>query len=158
MQHVRSLASPPDGCPDSGLSVASMGLDAAELAVLTLQRHFFRSFAEPASQSWIQALTLGEECFPHHPRGEVALLVLTQVQALRQTRREVFRFSNPWCPGCSASLTRDELALVQLLRARTAEALAACASALSSQEANPALVIATTRLAEALSPIAPKFH
>lgn len=158
MQHLRPSAPCPDSAPDR---IAAHGLDGLDRAVLTLQRHFFRSFAEPATQSWIQALALGDEAFPRLPRGEAAILVLTQVQALRSQRRRVFRFSNPWCPGCSESLTQDELALVRLFRAARQGSepdLALLASDLCDAAANPALVLASLALAEALCPPAPRFH
>lgn len=145
------------------LSVHDLGLDPVDLAVLTLQRHFFRSFAEPAAQGWIEAFAFGGAAFPQLARGEAALLVLSQVQALRCQRRSTFQFANPLCSGCARYLTADEVDLVGLLqaaRARSYNQMQARAALLSGGTLNQGLETATGRLAEMLCPESktPRFH
>ena len=161
MKHERTK---PATCPDTAADsfpVVGLGLQPGELAVLALQRHFFCTFAEPATQGWMQAFALDDGGLAHLPRGAVALLVLTQVQALRAVRRSPFRFSNPFCPVCSRRVTPDEMELLSLLRnCQTARDLAtAHAARLSDGVLNPGLELASARLAEALTPVSPtRFH
>ncbi len=159
---MKDFATSP-ACPEAAsdaVSAHALGLDADEQALLNLQRFYFRSFAEPASQGWMHALAGAEEAFPHLPRGEAAILVLIQVQALRGVRRSAFRFSNPFCPACRLRLTPDEVALATLFRTcRAAQSPRTLAAALSDDTPNPGLEIASTRLAAALCPQAPsRFH
>ena len=54
MKHHRPSACPER--PDDAVSVFAMGLDPVDLALLALHRHYFRTFADPASQAWMMAL------------------------------------------------------------------------------------------------------
>lgn len=101
--------------------VADAGLDPAEVAVLTVARHYFQSFAFPQSQAWINGFARAEQMFPpgsgRARAAEIAVAVLAAVQAMRGTRATGFRFSNPDCPGCSRILSVHERQFIEVLAA-----------------------------------------
>lgn len=152
MKHHRPSACPER--PDDAVSVFAMGLDPVDLALLALHRHYFRTFADPASQAWMMALAEDDPAFAHLPRGEVARLVLILVQTMRGVRRSAFRFNNPFCPSCALRLTADEIDLCGLWQSsrQSSAELHTRAAILSDGESNPALEIAALRLSEALRP------
>ena len=95
--------------------VASAGFDADERAVLNVMRYFFQSFTRSSTQGWMGAFRHALDVFPPEHAANVALAVLSVVQSMRMSRREVFRFSNPDCPGCRKILCDDERQLIGIV-------------------------------------------
>lgn len=98
--------------PKDAMLLANAGLDRYEVSLLTIMRYFFQSFAQPHSQGWLQAFRAADTTFPQDRAAGLAMACLTVVQNMRASRRDVFRFSNPDCPGCRAVLCTDERHLV----------------------------------------------
>jgi len=88
--------------------VSALGLIEAERHVLTIARLFFQSFARPASQNWMAAMEEAEAFFGEDDGPVVAARTLALLKVIRQTRRSVFMFNTPGCPGCSAVATEQE--------------------------------------------------
>ncbi|WP_371169260.1 hypothetical protein [Aliiroseovarius sp. 2305UL8-7] len=91
------------------------GLDADERAVLHVMRYFFQSFTRSSTQGWMGTFRHALDQFPADQAANVALAVLSVVQNMRISRREVFRFSNPDCPGCCKVLCDDERQLIGIV-------------------------------------------
>lgn len=98
-------------------NLADSGLDADERAILLVMRHYFQSFTQPQSQGWIMAFRAALQHFPHDHAANVALVTLSVVQAMRMSRCEAFRFSNPDCVNCSQLLCEDERQLIGVVAA-----------------------------------------
>ncbi|AXI46743.1 hypothetical protein C1J03_12355 [Sulfitobacter sp. SK012] len=86
----------------------SAGFDNHEHILLTAARLYFQSFAEPHSQSWMQALSLTQVHFGQFDGPIIAIRLLTALQAMRCTRRSIFGFNAPQCATCSKVLTEHE--------------------------------------------------
>lgn len=97
--------------------VSELGLSRQNTAVLQIARCYFQSFAQPASQSWLQANRVAktELCAASAP--EIAVAVLEMVQNLRLARRSTFHFSNPFCASCSRILTAHERLMMATFKA-----------------------------------------
>lgn len=92
-------------------------LDDIEKAVLEISRYYWRSFAAPATQSWLCALQIAAERFGPNSGGEIGLGVLAAVQAMRMSRSSCFHFNNPVCAGCASILSDDERRFINVFRA-----------------------------------------
>lgn len=110
------------------ISVQNAELDQDERIVLEMMRHLFQSFAQPASQGWLNAFYVGMDHFPEDNAANITLATLAVVQNMRTSRREVFRFSNPNCRTCSKILSEDERQLIGVVAA-TRRGARSCAHA-----------------------------
>ena len=103
-----------------------LGCDADEIAVLGVLRHLFTTLAEPDSQAWIKALDMAGVQFGPARAGQVVLNLVGVLDAVRATRRQSFKFSNPNCGCCARIVTEPEtqlmLALHELRRGRDGQA------------------------------------
>lgn len=100
-----------------GTSVESAGLDAFELGLLAVARHFIVSFAAPETQSWTVAFKIASERWGISEGARAAATVLVVIEEMRLARKSVFRFSDPNCPNCRQSLTPNERHLMLILHA-----------------------------------------
>jgi hypothetical protein len=123
------------------------------IGTLALQRHFFQSFCQPHSQSWMHGAVIAAERFGDLDGPRVWYAVLAQVQAMRRARPSVFVFANPLCPHCRQTLTEDErhlaLALQDIRQGRAAWARAHALCLTEGADCDGFLQ-ATTRLAAVL--------
>lgn len=97
--------------------LAQLPFDADERQVLRIARMFFRSFAAPASQSWISGVGVALESFDHNVAPHIYVATLGAVQSMRQARRSIFRFNDPCCAHCAATVTDGERLFLSGLRA-----------------------------------------
>ncbi|PRY92891.1 hypothetical protein BCF33_1754 [Hasllibacter halocynthiae] len=95
----------------------ALSFDAAERDVLTIARHYFRSFAMPGTQSWIGGIGAALAAFDHDRAPGLAVAAVAAVQAMRQARASTFRFNDPCCPDCARRITRHEKAWLGALAA-----------------------------------------
>jgi hypothetical protein len=93
------------------------GFDQVETLCLTLARLFFVTFATPASQSWMRAFQEAEQALPDLDGRSIGFQVLDVLKAIRSSRRSVFMYSNPDCPGCQRIVTEHEFRLISALSA-----------------------------------------
>jgi hypothetical protein len=97
--------------------VATLGLDAFELAALAIMRLIFASFADPASHAWLRAARAAETCFEDGDAGARFLDLLRVVREMRMARQTPFRFSNADCACCAGVVTEAERHLMLAMRA-----------------------------------------
>lgn len=97
--------------------VADLRLTLEEQIALTLARLFFQSFAGARSDGWVAAMAEAEARFGHRDGPIVAARLLAALQAIRQSRRSVFMFNSPACPGCAAIATEHERRMMRALSA-----------------------------------------
>jgi len=106
--------------------VSDLPLTLEEQIALTIARHFFQSFAQPASYAWINAFAEAEARFGMDAGPGIAARLLAGLQAMRRARRSVFMFNSASCRGCAAIATEHErrlmLSIHALRRRRTSEA------------------------------------
>lgn len=91
--------------------------DALESALLDIARLYWQTFAAPGSQSWIRALKQAQQQFGPSRGGEVGLMILAVVQAMRTSRSSCFRFNNPDCRFCAAIVSEHERQFMNVFRA-----------------------------------------
>jgi hypothetical protein len=95
----------------------ALPFDADERQVLHIARTFFRSFAMPETQAWIGGVGAALRGFDHAAAPHIYVATLGAVQAMRQSRRSVFRFNDPCCPDCADRATDGERLFLGGLRA-----------------------------------------
>jgi hypothetical protein len=109
---------PSDHSPsDDALPMDLLGLDAFEMGLLSVLRHFLVAFSQPESQAWQAAFTIAIERWGDATGPQIAAGGLGVLQALRRARRDEFLFANPGCLTCRKLMTGDEAALMQMLQA-----------------------------------------
>ncbi len=105
-----------DRRPDHGrLSALDWGTE--EVAVLTIARHYFTSFAVPHRHGWMGALGHALRVFGDDRGPAAAFAVLSMVQAMRSARQSPFNFNSADCPNCADRLTGNERTFMSALRA-----------------------------------------
>lgn len=108
--------------------LAELRLTPEEQIALTLARLFFQSFAGTRPNGWVTAMAEAEARFGDRDGPIVAARLLAALQAIRRSRRSVFMFNSPACPGCSAIATEHERRMMRALSAlRRGKATAAYA-------------------------------
>ena len=100
-----------------GVSIATLGYSRDDRAVLGIARHYFHSFADPAGQGWLGAVSLGLQHFGDDHGPKLAVATLGVVQAMRRARWSMFHFNSAACPRCSAFATAHEQQLMAAIRA-----------------------------------------
>lgn len=105
------------GLEGRGTPIASFAYTDQEKAVLAIARHYFTSFAAPQCQGWIAGISYALCEFGDRRGPEIAVAVLSAVQAMRQARRSTFCFNSPDCESCAAHVTPHEQTLMSALRA-----------------------------------------
>jgi hypothetical protein len=131
--------------------------DSTACAVLTVQRHLCRSFAQPGTQGWMSGLIIAIESFGSGTGPALFATIAAQMQAMRQARGALFTYADPLCPGCRARMTPDEQQLTLCLRAlRQGRVAAAGRHALVLCEGEPPtrFLDATAQLADLLPRLA----
>ncbi|WP_425052779.1 hypothetical protein [Psychromarinibacter sp. S121] len=107
-------------CRDSrswrGEPVDRIGFTGREMAVLTVARHFFSSFAAPERQGWIAAFSSALASFGHGEGPNNAVSILCAVQAMRSARRSTFSYNNADCGNCARFVTGHERSFMAALR------------------------------------------
>lgn len=96
---------------------SDLALDTVDRAVLDIARHFFHSFAEPKSQSWIQGFATADQLFPAPFGATFGHAILSMVLELRCSRRDVFDYLAPESPEAQSVLTDEEKYFVLALKA-----------------------------------------
>jgi len=104
-------------CPARGAAIDRLGYSADDHGILTIARYYFHSFADPAGQGWIGAVSTALKQFGDRRGPAVAVATLGVVQTLRRTRRSDFHFNAPACPRCAAHATGHEQQLMAAIRA-----------------------------------------
>jgi hypothetical protein len=94
------------------LTVAGSRLDAFEQASLGVMRFMASSLATPQSQHWREALHLAAHAWGPVQVPALAFGLLNVLDAMRMTRKPMFRFSNPACPECRLRLSQHERQLM----------------------------------------------
>jgi hypothetical protein len=102
--------------PSQDQTLDESGLDADEIGILAISRHYFQTFALPESQGWLHAMVIAADRFAQHGGPEVAYATLAAVQAMRHARTTVFHYSNPLCLHCRNVITGDECQFMATLR------------------------------------------
>ncbi|MEP3844609.1 MAG: hypothetical protein ABJM43_04625 [Paracoccaceae bacterium] len=92
--------------------LADTSFDGAERQCLDIARLFFNTFALPSQQHWIRAFAFAELVFDYESGARLATLILKVLQSIRISRKSVFTFSNPDCPGCARILSEHERRLM----------------------------------------------
>ncbi|WP_299739392.1 hypothetical protein [uncultured Roseobacter sp.] len=92
--------------------VENAGLSSSDIACLEILRFFISTFAAPRSQNWMRGYEHAEVTFGPTHGPIVASRLMAVLQAVRLSRRSIFTFSNPDCPGCARILTEHERRLV----------------------------------------------
>ncbi|MEM9198237.1 MAG: hypothetical protein AAGD12_10330 [Pseudomonadota bacterium] len=107
------------GCDQHGRGtpIASFAYTDQEKAVLAIARHYFTSFAAPQCHGWISGISCALCVFGDRRGPEIAVAVLSAVQAMRRARRSTFCFNSPDCDTCAAHVTPHEQTLMSALRA-----------------------------------------
>jgi len=104
-------------CPTRGAPIGSLGYSADDHGILTIARYYFHSFADPAGQGWIGAVSASLQYFGDRQGPAVAVATLGVVQAMRRSRWSMFRFNSADCPRCAAHATAHEQQLMAVIRA-----------------------------------------
>jgi len=107
-----------DACAHHGFgaAVGELGYDEIDRQILAILRHYFTSFAAPERQGWVSAIAASMRDFGDARGPEIAVAVLSAVQAMRGARRSTFRFNAPGCPNCARFVTDQERLLMTALR------------------------------------------
>lgn len=100
----------------------TLRLDRFEHSILQITQLMCQSYAHPHSHAWEKALLMSKERFGTIGGGVVATAVLELLNALRKSRRTTFKFTNPFCPCCRASVSECEMRLLAIIKGkRTAQ-------------------------------------
>lgn len=114
-----------------------LGLDPAERALLGIARLMFQTFSPADVGDWIAALTRAEAAFGPAQGAMIFARLARLLQCMRQSRRSVFLFNNPACPGCAAIVTEHERRLMlALVAARQGQAARAAIEVMMLCEGN----------------------
>lgn len=97
----------------SAQSPADIGLDICECAILDVSRHFFCAYTETDVPHWERALKMAVDHFQTEDGPAIAISLLNVVNAMRSTRRNMFRFNSPYCPKCRKKITASESNLMK---------------------------------------------
>jgi glutamate mutase epsilon subunit len=108
------------GCnhpPADGMRVADSDLDAFEVGLLAVLRHFCTSFCAPQSKAWMNAYGIATERWGISAGPKAAQSLLTAAEAMRRSRPTVFVFSSPTCLICREHITPNERQFMQVIHA-----------------------------------------
>jgi len=108
------------GCshpPGNGMKVSDTGLDAFEIGLLAVLRHFCTSFCTPHSQAWMTAYGIATERWGISDGPKAAQSLLAVAEAMRRSRPTTFVFSSPTCLVCRAQITPNERQFMQVIHA-----------------------------------------
>lgn len=84
------------------------GYSAEQVAVLEIMRFFFVAYSDPGRHAWETAFSHARKAFGETRGPVMAAKVLEMVQAMRYSRKSVFRFSNPYCECCRLRISNSE--------------------------------------------------
>lgn len=99
------------------ITVAEAGLTHDEVSVLTILRLFCTTYANPESQAWENGFDCALSSFGPNHGPLLGPAIMNVMRSLRCTRKSNFRFTNPGCPCCRATLSDHELHMMRLLKA-----------------------------------------
>ena len=108
------------GCdhpPSDAMPVSDTGLDAFEVGLLAVLRHFCTSFCAPQSQAWRSAYGIAAERWGINDGPKAAQCLLTVAEAMRRSRPTTFVFSSPTCLICRERITPNERQFMQVIHA-----------------------------------------
>lgn len=100
-----------------GTPIEAMKLRPAEFIVLSIARHYFGAFSDPAEHGWLRAASDALACFGPDRGPRAAMSLLAAVQAMRQARVSLFRFNSARCARCSAFVSDHERIFLNTMRA-----------------------------------------
>ncbi|MEM7422619.1 MAG: hypothetical protein AAF334_02795 [Pseudomonadota bacterium] len=133
--------------------VSEANLDMGEITILEICRYFFVSFTSPCSHAWMKAFVKAESMFPPDSAAEVAWRTAAFLQGMRTSRRSIFQFNSPNCPGCARILSEHERQLLGVLVAtrcnRESEAMTH-AMVICEGNSTDSLLAATRDLSDAM--------
>ena len=91
------------------------GFDRFETRALDVMRLIFAAESGACPRHGASAQAVAASAFGHD-MGPVLLVALSGfIHAMASSRRERFRYSNPYCAGCTRVITRDEAGLLRIL-------------------------------------------
>lgn len=102
--------------PGRSTPLAALGCTPEDVVILQMARHFFRSFAAPASHGWLTVFPMAEQNFAGRQPERIAVALLKAIQAMGRTRRSGFGFVSPDCPVCSRNVTEHERQFIAVLK------------------------------------------
>ena len=143
-----------DGCPSHRSAFAKApAADSLPGHVLHILRLQIQSQIQPGRQGWQRGLGLATQVWGPVEGPQVFAAVAAMLDEMGRARRSTFRFSNPDCAGCAATMTAHEALFLQCFTfLRQAARDKAERSAFLLCEANPCpgFLAATERLARGL--------
>lgn len=101
----------------AAVPVGTLGLDPFETGHLAVLRHFLTAFARPETHGWLTAFRLASERWGTGQGPQIAMGLLSVLQAARGARRGDFDFADPLCVTCRDHATLTEAACLRLLQA-----------------------------------------
>lgn len=96
--------------------VRDEGYDLDERCCLEIVRWFCQSFGPDAQACWIEGFLAAEQVWGPTKGPVIAHHVMRVLQAMRISRKSMFLFSAPVCPGCARILTEHERRLIGAIR------------------------------------------
>ncbi|NPD17399.1 hypothetical protein HOY34_19625 [Xinfangfangia sp. D13-10-4-6] len=130
----KRLAAGGDGLP---IRLSDPGICDADRLMLQLARHLFRDVAFPGHGDRQMAISVAQAGFGYGCGAAMVADLRHAILLLADTRRDVFHYHNPDCPGCSDRLSAAELMFLRLLQAlRERQASAAAVNAMLLCEGN----------------------
>jgi len=117
------------------------------LQILRLQ---IQSQIQPERHGWQRGLALANALWGPVQGPQVFAAVAAMLEDMSRARRSIFRFSNPDCPGCAATMTAHESLFLQcftLMRAEAPDKARRSAFLLCEANPCPGFLAATERLA-----------
>ncbi|MDR7124759.1 hypothetical protein [Pseudotabrizicola sp. 4114] len=95
--------------------LAGSGFDNFEIRALEVMRLIFAGMSKTRPRYAPDTVMVAHTLFGCH-RGGILLAGLTAfVQTMAMSRSENFRYANPFCAGCAAVVTENELHLLSIL-------------------------------------------
>lgn len=86
-------------------------LEVVDLALLGVARRFFLSYTDPRRPHWESAVDFAINAFGPNHGPLVAVALLNVIRAMRSARKTMFRFNNPHCTQCAATILDNERSL-----------------------------------------------
>lgn len=118
--------------------------------VLQILRLQIQSHIQPERHGWQRGLALATAKFGPVEGPQVFAAIAGMLAEMSRARRSIFRFSNPDCPGCAASMTAHESLFLQcltLVRTESPDKAERAAFLLCEANPCPGFLAATTHLA-----------
>lgn len=96
--------------------IRDAALNKAERVVLDALRIFCVGYANPDSFAWEAGFDICLKEFGSLHGPKIGMGIMNVMRSLRLSRKSTFKFTNPACPCCCASLSEHELRLMTLFK------------------------------------------